>query len=324
MKLKLIWAALIFTLSAHSVSAEGLPDIYGMAKVDLKPTQSLAQFPRFTFIENTLELPDGRIVATSVFDGRLYMIENGEKSVLAELEHTHVLCLELLGENLILTANAPAPEESSNPPAWDGVVYEGALLLVSLDGQVKELARLPKVSFANGITTTGDGLYLIAATGRGEIYFYDHESGKTGLWLKDPALAPGTAFPMGVNGLRFRDGKVYFANTGQMTLGRIDYGTKEVEILHEGALVDDFAVDGDGTIFGATHAYNNVVAFSKDGTRTIIADESQGATGSTSVRFDSTGNLLVSTGGNANYKVLGLDKSKAVPSHVLKITMKPR
>jgi len=106
-----------------------------------------------------------------------------------------------------------------------------------------------------------------------------------------------------------------------MHIGKIDYRTKKIEILHQGALVDDFAVSGDGTIYAATHAFNSVVMFAPDGTRTIIVDASQGATGSTSVRLGKQNDLLVSTGGNANYAILGLKKSDVVPSHVLRVSM---
>ena len=321
MKFAKFTTALTVLLLSSPALAQGLPNIYGTAKIELKPVQSLAEFPRFTFIENMLELNDGRIAATSTMEGKIYLINGDEISVLARLEEGEVLCLEHFGDDIIVTANVAAPEGSANPPSIMGEIREGALFRVTLDGKVEELARMPEVFFANGIAKAADGRYLIAASGRGRIYSFDPQSGKSEIWLDHAALAPGKVFPIGVNGLRVRDGNVYFANTGQMTLGKINYNTQEVTTLHQGALVDDFAVGRDGTIYGATHAFDSVVRFSPDGSRTIVSDATQGATGSTSVRFDANGDLLVSTGGKANYKVLGLDENAAVPSHVLRISL---
>lgn len=274
-----------------------------------------------TFIENMIELPDGRIVATSTFDGRVYLIAGAETTLLAELPAAHVLCLERFGADLIVTANGPAPADSHNPPGLEGYPTEGALYRIALDGTVEKLARLPEAMFANGIAKAPDGLYLIAGSARGKIYAFDPQSRETRVWLEHPALAPGQVFPIGVNGLRVVGDQVYFANTGQFTLGRIDYATRAVTPLHEGILIDDFAVAADGTIYGATHAYNSVVAVAPDGARSLITDASSGATGSTSVRIDARGDLLVSTGGNANYAVLGLTRADVVPGHVLRIDL---
>ena len=303
-------------------SAQRLPDLFATAKTDLRPTTVLATFAPMTFIENMIELPDGRIVATSTFDGRVHLIDGANTAVLAEIPGAHVLCLERFGDDLIVTANVPAPPDSTNPPGFEGYPTEGALYRIALDGAVQKLARLPEALFANGIAKAPDGQYLIAGSSRGKIYAFDPNSGDTRVWLDHPALAPGQVFPLGVNGLRVQGDRVYFANTGRFTLGRIDHATRAVKLLHEGILVDDFAVAPDGTIYGATHAYNSVVAVTPDGARTIMADASSGATGSTSVRFDARGDLLVSTGGNANFAALGLTRDDVVPSHVLRIRLR--
>ena len=314
----LLSAALVMPTCAL---AQGLPDLFATAKTDLHPVTPVATFAPMTFIENMIELPDGRIVASSTFDGRLHLIDGSTTTVLAEIPGAHVLCLETFGEDLIVTANVHAPEDSTNPPGFEGYATEGALYRVSLRGDVEKLARLPEAMFANGIARAPDGRYLIAGSSRGKIYAFDPETGGTDIWLDHPTLKPGQAYPIGVNGLRVSGDQVYFANTGQMTMGRIDFATQEVTLLHEGLLIDDFAVAPDGSVYGATHAYNSVVAVSPEGVRTIIADASQGATGSTSVRFDARGDLLVSTGGNANYAVLGLTPADIVPSHVLRIDL---
>lgn len=302
-------------------AAQGLPDLFADVRTELHQTTALATFPPMTFIENMIEMPDGRIVATSTFDGRIHMIDGATTMLLAEIEGAHVLCLERFGDDLIVTANIHAPEDSTNPPGLDGYPTEGALYRVTFDGEVEKLARLPEAMFANGITIAPDGQYLIAGSARGKIYAFDPVSRETSVWLDHPALKPGQPFPIGVNGLRTLGNDIIFANTGQMTLGSIDFASQEVTTLHEGILIDDFAVGQDGTIYGATHAYNSVVAITPEGQRTIIADASQGATGSTSVRMDAQGDLLVSTGGNANYAVLGLTEADVVESHVLRIDL---
>jgi hypothetical protein len=51
------------------------------------------------------------------------------------------------------------------------------------------------------------------------------------------------------------------------------------------AVIDDFAIDPAGNLYGTTHVFNSVVRIAPDGSMTTIAQAEQGMTGSTALAF---------------------------------------
>lgn len=92
------------------------------------------------------------------------------------------------------------------------------------------------------------------------------------------------------------------------------------EIFVQGVLVDDFAIDQTGNIYGATHIFNSVIKITPVGELSIIAQSDQGVAGSTSVtwKHGSSDTLLVSTNGGTNSPY----KSDVVPAKIVQLRLK--
>ncbi len=255
--------------------AQGLPPIFESAPKKLVRAQTIAEFPRQTFLEN-LVVTDGGLVVTSHEDGRLLRIVPGK-----------------------------APETlAALPGKITGVAADGAggfvvtafdragkatVLRVSATGQVEKTWTPGDAIFLNGIERIAPDRYLIADSYRGVVWLLDTAADRVGLWLQSPLLERRDAqSPLpAANGIR-RDGDtVLISNTARMTLVRVplrpDDSAGEPFVWVEKVNVDDFAVLPDRSILAATHIYNSVVRIDAQGRVEVLAEAAQGATGSTSV-----------------------------------------
>jgi sugar lactone lactonase YvrE len=106
----------------------------------------------------------------------------------------------------------------------------------------------------NGIARVDDGVYLIADSNAATIWRVDIARKRIEPWLKDEALAPGGAAPIGANGIKVRNGYVYISVSGRSMIYRIaidgdGHPQDALANVSEGVRPDDFDVAKDGTIY---------------------------------------------------------------------------
>lgn len=264
-----VWSAMA------GASAQGLPPIFESAPRKLVGAQTIAEFPRRTFLENLVVTETGLIV-TSHEDGRLLRIVPGRApETVAELPAKITGVAGDGAGGFVVTAFGQAGKAT---------VYR-----VSGAGQVQKTWTLDEGIFLNGIERIAPGRYLIADSYRGVVWSLDTAADRIGLWLKSPLLerADEKSPLPAANGIR-RDGdSVLISNTARMTLLRVpvrpDGSAGEPLVWAEKVNVDDFAVLPDGSILAATHIYNSVVRIDPQRRVEVLAEAAQGVTGSTSV-----------------------------------------
>lgn len=264
-----VWSAMA------GASAQGLPPIFESAPRKLVGAQTIAEFPRRTFLENLVVTETGLIV-TSHEDGRLLRIVQGRApETVAELPGKITGVAGDGAGGFVVTAFGQAGKAT---------VYR-----VSGAGQVQKTWTLDEGIFLNGIERIAPGRYLIADSYRGVVWSLDTAADRIVLWLKSPLLerADEKSPLPAANGIR-RDGdSVLISNTARMTLLRVpvrpDGSAGEPFVWAEKVNVDDFAVLPDGSILAATHIYNSVVRIDPQRRVEVLAEAAQGVTGSTSV-----------------------------------------
>ena len=263
-----------------------LPPLYANVPVSLVPAETVAEFPPNTFLESIVVDEAGTLYITSYEEGKIYRIQSGAEPELFATIDGKVAGLEFTPDGGLLVSG------------WN---REGAstLFSVSIAGEVKTLLTLPEAQFLNGITRlAGDTVsgalgdrYLIADSYVGAIWEFNTTTNTARIWLQDPMLARATTEnpTPAVNGLKIHEGVLYASNTAKATLLKIplqaDGEPGAIEVFVQPAVIDDFAIDPAGNLYGTTHVFNSVVRIAPDGSMTTIAQAEQGMTGSTALAF---------------------------------------
>jgi len=288
----------------------GLPPIFAAVSVAIAPSHRVAEFPPGTFLESIAVSTDGTLFVSSHLDGKVFrMGADGVSVVHAAIAGKATgLALTPAGD-LLLTA-------------WDAdglpVVFS-----ISPQGAATLLATMPEAIFLNGLTPLSPSTYLMADSYRGAIWHLNLADRSVGLRLEHPLLARRSEdreFPA-VNGLKIHGQMLYASNTERMQLIQIPIQPNgqpgEPEIFSNPSILDDFAFDREGNLYGTTHIYNSVVKITPDRRITIIAEAEQGMAGSTALAFgagagDHTSLYVVTNGGLSFPLPSGLESARVV------------
>jgi sugar lactone lactonase YvrE len=262
-------------------TSAGLPPIYANTSIELAPAKVITSFPVNTFLENLAIAPDGTIFVTNHEVGQIVRITpDGNQQIHASVEGKV--------SGLAFTSNGGLVATGWNADSIP------VISLITADGTVETLLKLPNAIFLNGITPLSETQYLTADSYRGAIWLIDIAQRHSSIWLEHSLLARSSSENVipAANGLKRFGNFLYVSNTEKMLILRIPLGIAnapgEPEIFVEQTNIDDFAFDVEGNLYGATHIYNSVVKITPDGSTTIIAQAEQGVIGSTAVAFGQT------------------------------------
>jgi sugar lactone lactonase YvrE/uncharacterized protein YciI len=271
---------------APTVLATEEPTSITLPAIAQPPTQlvsaeSLETYPKGYFLENIVVDVDGAIYITENTTGQIlrYRPTTGEADVFGSVEAQ----LAGLGLNVdgTLVATGHTEADSQN-------VYRFAA-----DGTVETTIPLPEAEFLNGMALLQPGVFLIADSRTATIWRVDINTGQAMPWLQHETLAPNPQAPAipGANGIKLFNGAAYVTNSGRAHVVRIplnaDGSPGEPTIVFDNIVLDDFAFDRSGNLYGTTHIFNSVVRITPDGQRQTIATGEQGVTGSTALAFGS-------------------------------------
>jgi hypothetical protein len=166
----------------------------------------------------------------------------------------------------------------------------------------------------NGLAYSGTpGLYYSANSNGGDIYTVDTKGKKIASWFKDAAYGPIPGSAIGLNGVRAKNGSVYFSfgtmagATGKKGVYRIQVGADGKPMgnpvkIEETIAVDDFDVAANGDVyFPAGTVLYKVAAAGGDPVK--VADPIQGGP-SAFVSRDGMWVYWPTRGGTANQRLL--------------------
>ncbi|KUJ15786.1 uncharacterized protein LY89DRAFT_685725, partial [Mollisia scopiformis] len=167
--------------------------------------------------------------------------------------------------------------------------------------EVKKVTDMPDAQFLNGMTTlpTQEHTVLIADSFLGVMYHLDVVTGAYSVAIDNPDFKfnASDSIQLGINGIHYRDGFVYFTNTFLTPLiARIPVHANGSAsgpvkpISSNFTTPDDFALDRHGNAWIATDPSNSLVKVTLDGEATVVvggADETV-LLGGTSAAFGRT------------------------------------
>lgn len=270
--------------------------------------ETVTQWEPGTFVENLTPGPDGSWLVTIPSHRRIDRVDrDGHTAVFVELDRRPTGIVADGTGALVLAG-------SIGNRNWQ--------LVRAGQGRCEVVGDLPELVFGNGMQRAGEHL-LAMDSARGLVLDIDAGSGDSAVWLRDPLLSdpdPGTPMP-GANGVAVDNDWVYISNTARALLLRCRLARRELEVVAENLLSDDFAVHPNGGIFLATHHGNSVVELSPDGSRAELAGREQGMTGSTAVALDPEAPDILyatTTGG-----MRGLHDHEGEPARLVRLRLDP-
>lgn len=281
--------------------------------VDRVESTRLASWEPDTFLESIAVLSNGEILITeAIRHDILRVTTHGDVSIFYSGEMEPIGLAVGIDDTVVATGR-------DRDGAWH-------VFVLSADGELLDTIPVPDAEFLNGATFLTPYAVLANDSRLGRIFRIDLEQGIARTWISDPLLLPDPHRPdliPGANGIKLRDGAAYVSNSSQATMVRIplagvDFSAGEPAILHEGLVVDDFAIAVDGTIYATTHLYDTVVRVEPDGTVVQIATAEDGVEGSTAAAFgrsDADADQLYVVGDGGYY----LDPENANRAHLVRL-----
>lgn len=157
-------------------------------------------------------------------------------------------------------------------------------------GTASLVAHLPQGAAPNGIAYH-DGWLYVADTLLGQVWrIHSDGTGAPEVWSNDSLLTP-LFLPLipGPNGLQVFRGEVYVAVSDRAHVVAIpiaeDGSAGAARVHASGVMLDDFAFDVHGNLYGTTDPFNTLVRVSPDGTQTVLLTAADGLDGPTSAAF---------------------------------------
>lgn len=152
---------------------------------------------------------------------------------------------------------------------------------------VRKIANLPEAMLLNGIIPLPGHpeIVLIADSQLGLLFRLDTRTAKHEIILEGPELRPyperqNSTVGFGINGVRIRDGYLYFSNSNLVKIFRVpitrygylaEKGKAPVQLYADlgvaTTFVDDFTFSDDGTLWAVSNSENTVLAISPDAKR---------------------------------------------------------
>lgn len=153
--------------------------------------------------------------------------------------------------------------------------------------QITKIMDVPPSLYANGLEAVPgrDGV-LMLSNSLGSLHRVDLKQRTITLVAQVPEMrpAPNAALPLGINGIKIRDGYIYWGNCFAATIYRLPIDSRglikmplqvETVALLPWTFVGDFAMGPDGTFYTPTNPNNTVDVVRPDGSRFQIIAGSQ-------------------------------------------------
>jgi hypothetical protein len=177
---------------------------------------------------------------------------------------------------------------------------------------VSKVTDIPEGVSLNGIAALNEsqGLLVVGDAGAGVVYTLNVHTGNYSKTIDDPTMKPSSSYPIGINGIKVRDGYLYYISEAQeLVFSRIPVNTTSsaptgpAEIIATNIFGDDFSLDQAGNAYVGENPWDVVAKVTPGGEVSVVAGSlnSTLVAGATSTAFGRTsGNgsvLYVTTSG---------------------------
>ncbi|TVY27875.1 hypothetical protein LHYA1_G003043 [Lachnellula hyalina] len=244
------------------------------------------EFPNDTPVENIHVCDNGKLLLTSTGTNTVFSLDPSAPSpspnVLATLNGTTGLTgiVAIAPDTYAVSGGAHSSYSFANNSMSVSVIFAPGACNV---GTVLYSIPVPNTQMLNGMVALPGTPHVVLSSDSigARIFRIDTLTRTVDVAFADPLLGPGAIVTLGANGLKIRDGYLYFANSGQGFFARVaidGQGNKVGDIETLASLedvgfsnaYDDFAFDGSGNAYVALHSFS-VVKITPEGEQTVFA-----------------------------------------------------
>ena len=220
--------------------------------VESPAAQTFATLPSSLPTENICQQADGSIYVTLIDDKKVVRVDsNGKVSDFARIPTATGLLGVACGDGEI-AVGAFTKTFRGIPKRYSDTGTH--IMVYDLAGVLKKDIIGVKSAGINGLAPGGKGIYYGGDSASGTIYRIDTATGTMSPWFKDDRFAPDTDAGAGINGVKAKNGWLYFSGPVMNGLYKIKIGPSgkpqgglvPVEL---GIRVDDFDVASDGSVY---------------------------------------------------------------------------
>lgn len=303
--------------------------IFSRASHPASVPKTIYQYPNPTWIENIFARSNGDLLVSIIGAPELRSIHPFTDPPSESLVHSFT------GNTAVFGITELTPDTfaviAGNYSYTDGAtLYSSSIWTVEFcdnksgdekkgETKVKKVTDVKEAQVLNGLTALNEHAVLAADSFAGTVVKVDIKTGKSEVVIKDKTMnpVPGSAVPIGINGVKIVGGYLYFTNTFQKSLIRVSVdpetgkATGPYEKLADVPMPDDLAVLDDGTAYVPEAWANTVVRVLTDGETSTHAGNlnSSVVAGGTSATFGRTyrdrGVAYISTQGGLGGPVNG-------------------
>lgn len=286
---------------------------------DSLPVKIIHQFPVGTSVENLAVRENANVLTTIIDHPELYQIDpfQGESAKLVSNSFGPVTGLLGIIETYrdvfyVAAGNFSTTTFKGTPGTWS--VWKVDLTSDDIPAPTSKIADFPDGGLLNGMALLSKekDLILIADSVAGIVWRLNVCTAEVLPIIEIPEMLPPPppAFPLGVNGIKVRDGFLYFTNTGASALYRLPIHTNgtaagKPSVVASGLdSVDDFQFNDKGDAFVTLNLGGELVEVTPNGKKAVLVGNTTLALPNpTAVQFGRTfadrKSLYVTEDGNA-------------------------
>ncbi|KAF2121630.1 hypothetical protein BDV96DRAFT_594810 [Lophiotrema nucula] len=248
------------------------------AAIDIRQTAA-TQVAKISSVENVIVRSNGLILATNMNSPNLYAIDPVAKTSSTALSVTGATGLSGIGE--------------ISPDVFAVIGGGKSIYKVDFTSTPPKSSLIKTITEANnlnGLATFSNDTILVADAGKGNVYRFNVLTGAYSVAISDPTMAPSGSIPFGIDGIKYKDGTVWYTNIFKNSFHKIPVdatgkATGTVTTLWTNLMGDDLCFGPNGKIYVATNSKNSVVEVDPAvGKANAVAS----VTGSTSCAFGRT------------------------------------
>ncbi|KAF2257489.1 hypothetical protein CC78DRAFT_527741 [Lojkania enalia] len=227
---------------------------------------------------------NGQLLVSFFDKAELWTLDPATKKASKLVSFTDATCsagiTEIAPDVFAVVAGNYAMAGGNRPGSWGIWKVD----LTSGTAKATLLKKVPESGMWNGLTTLNNDTILIGDATKGAIWKMNVNTGEYSIAVQDATMNPGTGIPMGIDGLRYSNGTVWFTNISRNTLIKfpVDETGKssgQMTTVWSNTIADDLWVGPDGSAYIATSSNNKIQKVAPDGRISTVASIS----GSTAV-----------------------------------------
>ncbi len=219
----------------------------------ITPRQSATQVAKLSSIENVAVRSNGQILATNMNAATLYTIDPVAKTSATAITVSGASGLSGIGEY--------APDVFA-------VIGGKGIYKVDFTSSPPKSSLIKTITEANnlnGLAVFDSSSVLVADAGKGVVYKFDVNTGAYAVVLQDATMAPSGSIPFGIDGIKYRNGTVWYTNIFKNSFHKITVDpvtakpSGAVTTLWTNLMGDDLCFGPNGKVYVATNSKNSLV-----------------------------------------------------------------